>query len=289
MRAPIKRIGLFGKYGDKGGGDVLHRLCELLRARHLSIVIEAETAIALNIQNTPSRPLDEIGKEIDVAIVMGGDGTLLNVARALAAYHVPLIGINAGRLGFLADVSTDNMGMIGEILDGDYQTEERFLLASEIIRNGEIVLRSLAVNDVVINKGELARLIEFETYIDTQFVSGSRADGIIIATPTGSTAYAMSAGGPILHPTLAAIVLVQICPHTLSNRPIAVHHDAYVEIVLVSDQMAHATFDGQSNFGLCNGDRVCVRRADHTVTLIHPKNRNHYEVLRQKLNWGRRV
>ncbi|MHB1565442.1 MAG: NAD(+) kinase [Acidiferrobacter sp.] len=289
MITPIKRVGLFGKYGGRGGGDILQRLCALLRARALQILVEAETAIALDVSGLATRPMDQIGNDIDLAIVMGGDGTLLNVARALAAHHIPLIGINIGRLGFLADVSTDNMNIIGEILDGHYQTEERFLLAAEIIRDDTVVLHRLAFNDVVVNKGELARLIEFETYIDHQFVSGARADGIIVATPTGSTAYAMSAGGPILHPTLAAIVLVPICPHTLSNRPIAIHSDALVEIVLVSDQSAHATFDGQSNFGLCNGDRVSVRRAEVPVTLIHPRGRNHYEVLRQKLNWGRRV
>ena len=289
MKTPIKRVGLFGKYGDRGGREILQRLFALLEARALDIVVETETAAALDLAHATSCPLDHIGNEIDLAIVLGGDGTLLNVARALAIHRIPLIGINTGRLGFLADVSTENMGIIDDILDGHYQAEERFLLSAEIIRNGVTVLTHLAFNDVVVNKGELARLIEFETYIDEQFVSGSRADGVIIATPTGSTAYAMSAGGPILHPTLAAIVLVPICPHTLSNRPLVVHSDSRVEIILVSDQSAHATFDGQSNFGLRNFDRVRVRRAEVPVTLIHPQGRNHYEVLRQKLNWGRKV
>lgn len=289
MKTPIKRVGLFGKYGDHEGREVLQRLCGLLTTRALTILVEAETATALKLTDTTSCPLDQIGPQIDLAIVLGGDGTLLNVARALAVHRVPLIGINAGRLGFLADVSTDNMGMIGDILDGHYQSEERFLLSANVIRDGNSVLTRLAFNDVVVNKGELARLIEFETYIDAQFVSGLRADGVIVATPTGSTAYAMSAGGPILHPTLAAIVLVPICPHTLSNRPIVVHCNSHVEIVLVCDQSAHVTFDGQYNFGLRKGDRVCVRRADVPVTLVHPQGRNHYEVLRQKLNWGRRM
>lgn len=289
MKAPIRRVGLFGKYGDRGGQELLQRVYALLEARALTITIEEETAIALGLRDVRSCPLDQIGREIDLAIVLGGDGTLLNVARTLANHHVPLIGVNAGRLGFLADVSTDNIGMIDHILDGHYQTEERFLLSADIIRHGTAVLTRLGFNDVVVNKGELARLIEFETYIDGQFVSGSRADGMIVATPTGSTAYAMSAGGPILDPTLAAIVLVPICPQTLSNRPIVVHSDAQVEIVLVSDQSAHVTFDGQSNFGLHNGDRVCVHRAETPVRLLHPEGRNHYEVLRQKLHWGRRV
>ncbi|HUW99325.1 MAG TPA: NAD(+) kinase [Acidiferrobacter sp.] len=289
MKTPIKRVGLFGKYGDRGGREVLQRLFALLEARALDIIVETETALALGLTRVTSCPLSRIGNEIDLAIVLGGDGTLLNVARTLATHRIPLIGINAGRLGFLADVSTENMGIIDDILDGHYQTEERFLLSAEIVRDDVVVLTRLAFNDVVVNKGDLARLIEFETYIDAQFVNGSRADGMIVATPTGSTAYAMSAGGPILHPTLAAIVLVPICPHTLSNRPIVVHSDSHVEIVLVSDQCAHVTFDGQSNFGLCNADRVRVRRADVPVTLVHPEDRNHYEVLRQKLNWGRKV
>jgi len=289
MKAPFRRVGLFGKYGDHGGRELLQRVYALLEARALCITVEEETALALNLKNVASCPLERIGPEIDLAIVLGGDGTLLGVARALAAHRIPLIGINAGRLGFLADVSTDNIGMVDHILDGHYQTEERFLLTADIVRHGKTVLTRLGFNDVVVNKGELARLIEFETYIDGQFVSGLRADGVIVATPTGSTAYAMSAGGPILDPTLAAIVLVPICPQSLSNRPIVVHNDARVEIILASDQSAHVTFDGQSNFGLQNGDRVQVRRADLPVTLIHPEGRNYYEVLRQKLHWGRRV
>ena len=289
MKTRIERVGLFGKYGDRGGRDILERLCTLLRKRNLHIVIEADTAAALNLHDVPTAPIERIGTEIDLAIVMGGDGTLLSVARTLAVHRIPLIGVNVGRLGFLADVSTDNMDMIGDILEGQYQTEERFLLNAEIVRGDQVVLTRLAFNDVVVNKGELARLIEFETYVDGQFVSGTRADGIIVATPTGSTAYAMSAGGPILHPELAALVLVPICPHTLSNRPIAVPSRSHVEIIIVSDQSAHVTFDGQSNFRLVNGDQVRVRRADVPVTLIHPVDRNHYEVLRQKLHWGRRV
>lgn len=289
MKAVMTRVGLFGKYGDRGGRELLQRLYALLEARALEITVEEDTAVALDLAGVTTCPLDRIGETIDLAIVLGGDGTLLGVARMLAPHHVPLIGVNAGRLGFLADVSTDNIGMINHILDGRYQAEERFLLATTVVRDGQTLVKHLALNDVVVNKGELARLIEFETSIDGQLVSGSRADGVIIATPTGSTAYALSAGGPILHPTLAAIVLVPICPQTLSNRPIVVHSGCHIEIVLVSDQSAHVTFDGQSNFGLRNGDRLGVCRSETPLTLLHPEGRNHYEVLRQKLHWGRRV
>ena len=289
MKAVMTRVGLFGKYGDRGGRELLQRLYALLEARALEITVEEDTAAALDLAGVTTCPLDRIGETIDLAIVLGGDGTLLGVARTLAPHHVPMIGVNAGRLGFLADVSTDNIGMINHILDGHYQAEERFLLAATIVRDGQTLVERLALNDAVVNKGELARLIEFETYVDGQLVSGSRADGVIIATPTGSTAYAMSAGGPILHPTLAAIVLVPICPQTLSNRPIVVHSGCRIEIVLVSDQSAHVTFDGQSNFGVRNGDRLIVCRSETPLTLLHPEGRNHYEVLREKRHWGRRV
>ena len=285
----IKTLGLFGKYGDKNIGGVIQDICALARARKLDVLLEAATAALMTELTEASRPLAEIGQEIDLAIVIGGDGTLLNVARSLARYHVPIIGVNVGRLGFLADISTDDMvEVIGKVLDGDYQTEERFLLYAEIVRQDRVVHVANALNDVVINKGGLARLIEFETYIDGDFVNGTRADGIIIATPTGSTAYALSAGGPLLHPTLPAIILVPICPHTLSDRSLAINSDSRIEIVINGDQTAHVTFDGQFNYNLLQNDRVRVRRAETPVTLIHPSNRNHYEVLRAKLNWGKK-
>ena len=236
-----------------------------------------------------SRPLATIGKDIDLAIVVGGDGTILHVARNLAQHGVPLIGVNLGRLGFLTDIPADRMyEELTSILDGDFKTEERILLEAEVVRNGKVLHSANAFNDVVVNKGQLARLIEFETWVDGEFVNSTRADGIIVATPTGSTAYALSAGGPILHPTLPAIVLVPICPHTLSDRPLAVSSNSRIEIVMTSTarQSAHVTLDGQTNFSIQDHDCVRVRRADRAVTLIHPTRRNHYEVLRAKLRWG---
>jgi NAD+ kinase len=177
------------------------------------------------------------------------------------------------------------------ILDGDFETEERILLDAEVVRSGKVLHAANAFNDVVINKGQLARLIEFEIWLDGEFVNSTRADGVIVATPTGSTAYALSAGGPILHPTLPAIVLVPICPHTLSDRPLAVSSDSHVEIVMTStaQQNAHVTLDGQTNFTIHDNDRVRVRRAERPVTLIHPLRRNHYDVLRAKLHWGEKL
>lgn len=288
-KATPSTVGLFGKYGDKTVGEVIHKLAEFLAKRHLHVLIEEATAEFMDQPPTESRALAQIGEQADMAIVVGGDGTMLNAARNLAPYEVPLIGINLGRLGFLTDIPKDRMFEgLEKILDGDFRTEQRILLQAEVMRDGKAVHASNAFNDVVINKGQLARLIEFESHIDGEFVNSTRADGIIIATPTGSTAYALSAGGPILHPTLPAIVLVPICPHTLSDRPLAVSSESRIEIVMIhtSYQSAHVTLDGQINFSLQDKDRVRVRRADKPVTLIHPSDRNHYDVLRAKLRWG---
>jgi NAD+ kinase len=288
-QTPIRTVGLFGKYGSKGAGGVIEKVCSLLRGRGLEVLLEESTAEFMDKPCAPSRPLSDIGTVIDLAIVAGGDGTMLHVARQMAPHGVPLIGVNLGRLGFLTDLPTERLQIdLTHILDGDFETEERILLEAEVVRDGHVRHSANALNDVVINKGALARLIEFETWVDGEFVNTTRADGIIIATPTGSTAYALSAGGPILHPTLPAIVIVPICPHTLSDRPLAISSDSSIEIVMVStsQQSAHVTFDGQTNFALHDQDRIRVRRAEKPAILIHPKRRNHYEVLRAKLGWG---
>jgi NAD+ kinase len=291
-RKPIRTIGLFAKYGSKDVGHVIERLCAFVRERGLQVLLEDATADFMDQTCADSRPLASIGQDIDLAMVVGGDGTMLHVARNLARFSVPLIGVNLGHLGFLTDIPAEHMyEELTRILDGDFETEERILLESEVVRDGKVLHAANAFNDVVINKGQLARLIEFETWLDGEFVNSTRADGIIIATPTGSTAYALSAGGPILHPTLPAIVLVPICPHTLSDRPLAVSSDSRVVIVMTStaQQNAHVTLDGQTNFSIQDNDRVHVRRAEQPVTLIHPSRRNHYDVLRAKLHWGEKL
>lgn len=291
MEKKIKTVGLFGKYQDPTVAEHILKLAEFLRQRRLNILLDEHTAEHLGKVPGPVRTRAEIGKDIELGIVVGGDGTLLNVARDLAPHRVPIIGVNLGRLGFLTDIQADTMTTeIGKILDGDYQTESRMLLYAEIMRKGRIVHTASAFNDVVVTKGELARLIEFETYLDGEFVNSTRGDGVIVASPTGSTAYALSSGGPILTPTLEAIALVPICPHTLSNRPIVVSSDSIVEILItgVANQRAHVTFDGQSTFSLEDNDRVYVRRAETDVELIHPSGRSHFDVLRIKLHWGRK-
>jgi len=287
--ASITTVGLFGKYQGDGVGTHLVRLGRFLRDRGLKVVVDEDSAQALPEPIAPSIPISRIGAEIDLAIAIGGDGTLLHLARSLAEHAVPVIGVNQGRLGFLTDIPLANMEHeVGRILDGKYQAEHRLLLHAEIHRDGKVIHTERALNDVVVSKGEVARLIEFETYVGEQFVNSARGDGIIIASPTGSTAYAMSAGGPILHPSLPALTLVPICPHTLSNRPIVISADSVVQITVVGllPGHAHVTLDGQINRTLQNGDRIVVRRDEHDVKLLHPLERNHYDVLREKLGWG---
>jgi NAD+ kinase len=289
MKKNIHTVGLFGKLRDRSVCEPLTELAHLLRTRGLKILIDETTTVLMGRGFAPMVSIQEIGEKIDLAIVIGGDGTILHVARHLAANRVPIVGVNLGRLGFLADIPADRMlPEVTRILDGDYQTESRLLLAAEIMRKGKIVHAAQAFNDVIVAKGELARMIEIETYIGGEFVNDMRGDGVIISTPTGSTAYAMSAGGPILHPTLPALALVPICPHTLSNRPVVVGAEAVIEIVLMGDpdQLAYISFDGQESFTLAHGDRIYARAADSPVELIHPSGRSHYQVLRTKLGWG---
>jgi len=289
---PIRTVGLFGKYGSKEIGGVIRRLCEFLKLHKITPILEEATSEFMDDACAESRPLSDIGTDIDLALVVGGDGTMLHVAREIARHGVPLVGVNLGRLGFLTDIPTHSMEEdLAQILAGQSKAEERILLEAEVVRDGKVLNHANAFNDVVVNKGALARLIEFETWVDGDFVNSTRADGIIVATPTGSTAYALSAGGPILHPTLPAIVIVPICPHTLSDRPLAISCESEIEIVMTSTSMqsAHVTFDGQTNFAISAHDRIRVRRAARAVTLIHPRRRNHYEVLRAKLGWGEKL
>jgi len=289
MSLVIKTVGLFGKYGDDTAGVDIVTLAKFLREKNYNVVTEESSAEVIKEDIGPREPIEKIGGHIDLAIVVGGDGTLLHVARKLMEHAVPLVGVNLGRLGFLTDIPADNMlEAISSILDGEFETEERFLLSAEIMRAGKIVSTSVAFNDVIIGKGELSRMIELEVFDDGEFVHSMRGDGIIVATPTGSTAYAMSAGGPILHPELQAFTLVPICPHTLSNRPIVVGADSVIEIVIkgVNQQRTYVTFDGQENYALDQEDRVYIRKAETPVVLLHPTNRSHYDVLRAKLHWG---
>lgn len=289
MKKVIRSVGLFGKYRDETVSGYVVELGEFLKKRGLSVVLDELTAEIVPTTVAPAAPFQQICHTVDLAIVIGGDGTLLNAARSLAPCGVPIIGVNLGRLGFLTDIPANNMiEEIGKILDGDHHIERRLLLDAEVMREGGIVHTANAFNDVVIGKGELARMIEFETYVGGEFVNDTRGDGLIVSSPTGSTAYSLSAGGPILMPTMPAIVLVPICPHTLSHRPIVVPSDSTVEILMkgVTSQQAFVTFDGQATFPLAVQDRIYVRRSKSDVELLHPSSRSHFDAMRFKLGWG---
>jgi len=293
MKTTIRTVGIFGKNRDPSVRGHVTELVQCLQARGLSVLIEESIARLAKLSAVPGRTFETIGREIDLAIVIGGDGTILRVARHLAAHGVPIVGVNLGRVGFLADVQISHMvEEVGKILDGHGKTTQRLLLHADVTRGGQTVHTAHALNDVTITKGELARLIEFETWLDGEFVSSARADGIIIASPTGSTAYALSAGGPIIHPDLPAIALVPICPHTLSQRPLVVSGESVVEVVMTGaapGQHAHVTFDGQTSFTLEDDDRVRVRHADLPIALVHPPGRTYFDVLRRKMHWGRKL
>ncbi|HUW51120.1 MAG TPA: NAD kinase [Sulfuricella sp.] len=290
MSQLFKTVALIGKYNSPEIGDPLLRLARFLEEREYGVLVERQTAESTGVSAFPVASLEEIGEQADLAVVLGGDGTMLNIARSLHGYEVPLVGINQGRLGFLTDVSAETMlETMAEILAGDYLSEARFLLAVTIRRHGENVHEACAFNDAVVSKGATARLIELEVFVDGQFVYSQRSDGLIVSTPTGSTAYALSSGGPILHPTLEALVLVPICPHTLSDRPIAVNSESTIEILLLHADDARVHFDGQRHFDLQENDWVIVRRSRQMVRLLHPFGHSYYDMLRQKLHWGEKL
>ncbi|MGE5028242.1 MAG: NAD kinase [Betaproteobacteria bacterium] len=290
MSQLFKTVALIGKYNSPQIGDPLLRLAGFLMEKQFTVLVERLTAESVGVTGYPTASLEEIGEQADLAVVLGGDGTMLNIARSLHTYGVPLVGVNQGRLGFLTDVSADAMlETMEEILNGDYLSEARFLLSVTIRRQGENVFEACAFNDAVVSKGATARLIELEVFVDGQFVCSQRSDGLIISTPTGSTAYALSSGWPILHPTLEAVVLVPICPHTLSNRPIAVNSESTIETLLLHADDARVHFDGQRHFDLQENDWVIVRRSKQMVRLLHPFGHSYYDMLRQKLHWGEKL
>ena len=289
MTNGFQRIGLIGKFGDPSVGETLSQLVGFLQQRGLSVSVEASCADCLPASDVPLVDRATLVASVDLAIVVGGDGTMLNAGRSLADAGVPLMGINLGRLGFLADISPDAMfDQLDRILNQEYETDERSLVHAVVHRDGRVVSDSDALNDVVVHKWDIARMIELEVRIDGHLLHTSRSDGLIVSTPTGSTAYALSGGGPLLHPSLAALVLVPICPHTLSNRPIVVNDSVEVEILLHDSgpTQAQVTCDGQVNFALQAGDQIRIRRKDRPLRLIHPPGYDYFEILRAKMHWG---
>lgn len=286
----FKTIALVGKYDCPEMSDNLPQLADFLREKGYEVLIAHNTADQLGQVNHPTAALTEIGKRADLAVVLGGDGTMLSIARMLVGNDIPLVGINQGRLGFLTDVPSESMREgLSSILNGEFVAEKRLLLNTNIIRHQQIIFTACALNDVVVSKGSTGRLIEFEAQIDGEFVYSQRSDGLVIATPTGSTAYALSAGGPILHPTLEAFVMVPICAHTLAARPIVVNSHSIVELHLVYADHAQVHFDGQRHCEIQMSDIVHVTREPKAIRLLHPKSYSYYRTLREKLYWGKKL
>ncbi|WP_028455301.1 NAD kinase [Chitinilyticum litopenaei] len=290
MDSLYKTIALVGRLATPALGEPLRLLAALLQRRGLTVLLEAQIAAEHGITQLPLVAREEIGVRADAVIVMGGDGTMLSVARLVAPHGKPLIGINQGRLGFMTDIPLHDMeAVVPRILAGDHTPEQRILLETSVIRAGEEVHRSLAFNDVVFSRGSMGAMIEFEIFIDQQFVCSQRADGLIVSTPTGSTAYALSSGGPILQPTVPAISLVPICPQSLSNRPIVVSDTAEVAFLLTRGQDARVYFDNQSDCEIREMDRIIIRRYPQLLTILHPLGYNYYDMLRAKLRWGEKL
>ena len=286
-RHPFATIALIGRYASPGIADPLSRLAAFLAARGHRVILDAETAAFTPLPGYPTASMDEIGSRAALAIVIGGDGTMLSIARQLAPFDVPLIGVNQGRLGFLTDIALSDMEpVLAAMLDGAFDEERRTLLDTRLMRGGAERERSLALNDVVVNRGALGGMIDCAVTIDERFVYAMRADGLIVATPTGSTAYALSAQGPIVDPGVPAILLVPVAPHALSNRPIAVRDSATVTITLLRGKDASLHSDGQAHYALAEGDKVVVSLAVHRARLLHPKDHDHFAMLRRKLHWA---
>ncbi|MDQ7989296.1 MAG: NAD(+) kinase [Candidatus Dactylopiibacterium sp.] len=290
MDDEFRIVALIGKYYSTSPevAAAVARLAAFLRGRGLEVWIDPRTAEVIGPDATLRvATFDEIGEGVDLAIVLGGDGTMLTAARALGLHHLPLVGVNQGRLGFLTDVPHDQMcERVGEILDGRYLRERRSLLEVELWRGEQHVSSGMALNDIVLSRGEIGRMIEFRLSVDGEYLYSLRSDGIIIATPTGSTAYALSANGPILHPRLAGIVLVPLCPHALTYRPLALAHDSVVELEVIGTRGGVVHCDGQTLFEARIGDVVRVVRSQQAVTFLHPEDYSYFNVLREKLHWS---
>lgn len=282
-------IGLIGRLPSESTQYSLQRLVSYLEKQSVSVLLDEETSSALPGSALEVQSRRVLAERCDLIIVVGGDGSLLAAARAFAGFNVKLLGINRGRLGFLTDISPDEIEYkVGEVLDGRYTTEQRTLLASRVKRDGKTVSEGLALNDVVIHPGQFIRMIEFELFIGEQFVYRQRSDGLIISSPTGSTAYALSGGGPIMHSELDAIALVPMNPHTLSSRPIVVNGNSTIRIVIsVSNHLnPHITCDGQEHVVSQPNDEVVITKSERILELIHPEGHNFYETCRTKLGWA---
>lgn len=283
----FRHAAIVGKFQAQGMRALLEEIAQFLLSRGLEVSMERATANNTGMAAeygalTPA----EMGQQCDLAVVVGGDGTMLGIARELARHNIPLIGINQGRLGFITDITVAQFReALAPMLDGDYEEEHRSMLGGGVWRDGRPIFESMSLNDVVVSRGATASMVELRIHIGEEFVANMRADGLIIASPTGSTAYALSAGGPILHPGIAGWVLVPIASHTLSNRPIVLPDAAEITVEIVAGRDASANFDMHSLTSLLHGDEVRVQRSAHKVRFLHPRGWSYYATLRRKLRW----
>lgn len=285
----FKTVGVFGKYRDVSIEKPLKTLTAHLESKGIEVKIGHTTATEITRDLPQERLRENLSVDIDLAIVIGGDGTMLHVARAMAVAKIPVVGVNLGRLGFLTDIpQADMLAEIDEILAGNYSVEERMMLDVNVLRDGDSIYRQLAFNDVVVGKHALERLMSWQAHVDQQFVTAARSDGVILATPTGSTAYALSAGGAIMHPGLDVVSMVPISPHTLSNRPIGLPAKGCIELTIHNrtSNNAHVSSDGLIGCNLHGDEVVRVTRSQHSVKLVHTKSYDYFAMLRAKLGWG---
>jgi NAD+ kinase len=283
----FKTVAVIGKYMAAGIAETLSELAAFLAGAGYTTVFEKETAQNIALGGVTTMTPAEIGKHADVAVVVGGDGTMLGIARQLAPCNVPLIGINQGRLGFMTDISQESMlAVLADMLSGKLESEQRTLLEGALIRDGTVIFDGLAFNDIVVSRGPTSGMVELKVEVDGRFMYNQRSDGLIASTPTGSTAYALSAGGPLLHPRLNGIVMVPIAPHALSNRPIVVPDSSEIMIEIMGGREVSVNFDMQSLTSLMHHDRIVVKRSVHTITFLHPEGWSYYDTLREKLHWN---
>jgi len=282
-----KTFALVGRLYTPSVMQSLAKIADFLHGAGHIAIYEEETAENAETPGLTRMPLDELGKTVDAAIVVGGDGTMLGISRRLAPYGVPMIGINHGRLGFMADIPLDRMiPVLSDMLEGRYETEQRSLLEGVILREEQTIHRAKAFNDIVVSRGAGSGMIELCVEVDGHFMYSQRSDGLVISTPTGSTAYSLSVGGPLLHPNLDGIVMAAIAPHALSNRPIVVPDTSEIMIEIVDARFPSINFDSQSFASVHNGDKILIRRSKCSVTFLHPKGWSYYDTLRDKLHWN---
>jgi NAD+ kinase len=286
MSARFSHAVVVGKYQAHGIRPVLEEIAQFLIEQGLEVSFERDTAQATGVSDFEALSPAEIGQRCDLAVVVGGDGTMLGIARELARWNIPLVGINQGRLGFITDVAIGQYKeALATLVAGDYEVENRSMLEGQVWRDGHCIFEGLSLNDVVVSRGATASMVELSVHVDDDFVANIRADGLIVATPTGSTAYALSAGGPILHPAIGGVVVVPIASHTLSNRPIVLPDSGEVRVSIVVGKDVSANFDMHNLASLMNGDQVRVRRSAFTVRFLHPRGWSYYATLRRKLRW----